>query len=340
MQWFHQQPKALIGIDIDARYIKLIVLTKTTPVTIAYFSVQELPMMVLTENLELKDHATISATLTQLKVNHPALCSEAAIALPGSSVVTKQIILDTHLTDIHLEEQVWLEAGKYFPDLIEDLSLDFHVHGPNETDNSKLDVLLVACRKTSIEQRIAPLVDSHFQVKVVDVDYYALERALRYQLKHHPEYSAEHSYALINFNSRASTLVVVQNDRLLYAHDQSFDTQRLAQKLSQELNWPNFITQREALPSSLTSDAISLLEAGLIGHIRHALQLFMNSATNPIVECLFLAGDCAMIPMIADLLSTQLAQKTLIANPLIAMQINPDVDQQRLSLQAPLLTLC
>ena len=83
-----------------------------------------------------------------------------------------------------------------------------------------------------------------------------------------------------------------------------------------------------------------MLEAGLIGHIRHALQLFMNSATNPIVECLFLAGDCAMIPMIADLLSTQLAQKTLIANPLIAMQINPDVDQQRLSLQAPLLTLC
>lgn len=342
VQWLNKQPKALIGIDIGARYIKVIVLTKAAgnTVEVTYAAIKELPMMVLTEGNELKDHATISATLTQLKLSEPTLCQQAAIALPGSSVVTKNIILPADLSAIALEEQVWFEASKYFPDLIEDLSLDFHIQGPSVTDATKLDILLVACRKTSIEQRLNVLHDSHFQVQIVDVDYYALERSLRHLLSHHVDYQATHVYALIHVNSRSNTLVVIQGERLLYAYDQSFDGQRLLQKLQQSLDWPNIVTAPEQLPADLNEDAEALLQNQLIGPIQHALQLFNTSTAESPINRLFVAGDIAMIPTIATLIQTQTTIPTGIAQPLAHMKIHPQVDKARLEAIAPLLTLC
>lgn len=347
MRWFALPAKTLIGIDISARYIKLLVLGKTPrhdqPIEIQYFAVAELPMMVLTESNDIKEHATISATLLQLKTSANLKCQTVAIALPGSAVVTQQILLARDLTDLQLEDQVWLEAAKHFPDLIEDLSLDFYNNGPAELDDSSWDILLVACRKASIEKRLAVLQDSHLQAQVVDVDYYALERSLRYMLQQDSSVNAGDTVALLNFNSHVSTLIVLQNQRLSYAHDHSFDSQKLLQQLQQQLHWSNILTQTEPLTDDL-NDQTKLLLTGILtenfsGHIQHALQLFhAANQGNPITH-LFLAGDCALIPDIDAYVQQQTGFAVAIANPLVHMRISENLDKNKLLRCAPLFCL-
>lgn len=347
MRWFALPAKTLIGIDISARYIKLLVLSKTPhhdqPIEIQYFAVAELPMMVLTESNDIKEHATISATLLQLKTSANLKCQTAAIALPGSAVVTQQILLARDLTELQLEDQVWLEAAKHFPDLIEDLSLDFYNNGPAELDDASWDILLVACRKASIEKRLAVLQDSHLQVQVVDVDYYALERSFHYMLQQQPANHMDDSAALLNFNSHVSTLIVLQNQRLSYAHDHSFDSQKLMQQLQQQLHWPNILMSTEPLPDDL-DDQAKLLLSGILtenfsGHVQHALQLFhAANQGNPITR-LFLAGDCALIPGIAAFVQQQTGFEVSIANPLAQMRIGEHLDKTQLLRCAPLFCL-
>lgn len=343
MRWLALPTKTLIGIDISARYIKLLVLIKSPhhvqPIEIQHFAVAELPMMVLTENSDIKEHATISATLLQLKANGHLKCQTAAIALPGSAVVTQQILLSQSLTDVQLEDQVWLEAAKHFPDLIEDLSLDFYNNGPAELDPHSWDILLVACRKASIEKRLAVLQSSHLQVQVVDVDYYALERSLRYILQYQPLPHADDTVALLNFNSTTSTLIVLQNQRLSYAHDHSFDSQKLLQQCQQPLHWPNILTQTEPWPSDLHDAATPLLTENFSGHIQHVLQLFHASNQSSSISLLYLAGDCALIPQIDRFVEQQTGFKVSIANPLIQMRTSEHLDKTTLLRYAPLLCL-
>lgn len=344
MRFFALATKTLIGLDIGARYLKLIVLSQnpTSPqsVEVQYYAVVELPMMVLTENNDIKEHATISATLIQLKNDAKLNCHNVAIALPGSAVVTQQIFVARDQTEAQCEDQVWLEAAKHFPDLIEDLSLDFYNNGPAENDDSHWDILLVACRKASMEKRLNILQDSHLQAQVVDVDYYALERSLRYILQQQPLFALNHTYALLHFSAHTSTLVVLQNQRLSYAHDQSFDSQALLLQLQQQLHWPNIITQSELLPETLDEAATQLLSTQLLGHVQHVLQLFHTSNQGDPIEHLFLAGDCALIPSLAALVQLKTGLNASIANPLIQMRIGAGVNQHQLSISAPLLCLC
>ncbi|MCD6048080.1 MAG: hypothetical protein K0S08_1727 [Gammaproteobacteria bacterium] len=341
MLWFKKQAKGLVGIDIDNRYIKYIELDniENQPEVLQY-AITELPMVVLTETNEIKDASTISSALTGLQLTHPTTSNQAAIALPGASVVTKLITLPKDLSDVELENQVWLEAGKNFPDLIEDLSLDFYVNGPANGEEGQLEILLVACRTTSLVKRLEVLKNSNFTAKVVEVDYYCLERALNYILTQQAELDKTKPYALLNFSCRSSTLVAVQNDKLLYAHDHSFESQRLLQKLQQDLQWQNIVLHPPKADASLDPITVSYLDETLISHVRYALDMFYSSKQSGEIQQLFLAGECAIIPGIADLIASHLEMKVAIANPILNMPISKAIDANALQAHAPLLTLC
>jgi type IV pilus assembly protein PilM len=52
------------------------------------------------------------------------------MALPGSAVITKKIIVPAGLRDEELESQVESEANQYIPFAIDEVNLDYQVIGP------------------------------------------------------------------------------------------------------------------------------------------------------------------------------------------------------------------
>ena len=340
MQWIKKPPLSLVAIDMSGRYIKLLELERQDHrLLIRQYAIAELPVMVSTEGNELQNPATISTFLTQLCERAQIQSHQAIVAIRGAAVVTKQIFLNKTLNDHEMEQQAWFEASKNFPDLIEDLSLDFCVRGPAAGEEDKLEMLLVACRKTAVQNLVNMLHEAHFQADVVDVDYYALERALHYLIKQEA-LAQEQTYALLNFGLQSTVLVVVQQGRLLYAYDQVFDGQHLLQKLQEDLHCGDLLLHPEAIQDKFNEATAAPTLEILAEHTHHVLELFYSSKYHTSIQKLFLAGECAIIPELAKTISRRIATEVAIARPTVNMELSATVDAKNLSLIAPAFTLC
>lgn len=338
MLWLKPQLKTLVGIDVSTRYLKLVELEHSQEgVKFLHYAIGTLPITVLSEGNEIKNSATVSTTLLQLREEANIRSSKAAVAMPGSSVVTKRILISKGLGELAMESQVWLEAAKHFPELVEDLSLDFHIEGESPIESEQLDVLLVACRKTSIQKLANILQDSHFDAEVVDVDYYALERALNYILARQPEYDPTQAYAIFNFGTHSTSLVVVRDQQLLYGHDQVFDGQRLLQKVQQELRWGDFILDPSELDPNIDTAIMQNLTEAITSHVHYSLELFYSSVNNVNLRKLFISGDCAIIPKLAELISARSNIETAIVNPFVSFPL--EEKHAKLQTLGPALTL-
>lgn len=339
MRWLKTDSKILIGIDISAHYIKLVELERLGQTfQLIQYAITELPMMVLTENNEIKDSATIGATLSQLQIQYPLKTNKVAISMPGSSVVTKKVTL-VDVPEKNIEARARDEACKSFPELTNDLSLDFCMLQPADKHH-ETSILLVACRLSSLQKRLDILTGSHLHPEVVDVDYYALGRALQYIIKNQADLDPNHTYALLNFTSHASTLVVVKNNQLIYSHEQVFDSQKLLQTLKHRLQWPAILSMRENSYAELDGDSMPVVLDTLMPHISHALELFYSSNQYAGINQLFLAGDCAIIPKLDELVTSNIGIAASIANPILNMTLAPSVSNDNLRVVAPALTLC
>ena len=101
----------------------------------------------------------------------------AASAVSGQTVITKIIYMDVALNEQELASQIEIEADSLIPYPLDEVSLDFESLDINESDPSKINVLLSAARTESVEARVAALEAGGFEAKVIDVESYAISRA-------------------------------------------------------------------------------------------------------------------------------------------------------------------
>ncbi|MGB0204427.1 MAG: type IV pilus assembly protein PilM [Neptuniibacter sp.] len=104
--------------------------------------------------------------------------SSAVTAVPASAVITKNIEMSNAFTEFELEDQIKVEADQFIPYPIDEVALDFEVQGTSKSNVSLNNVLLVACRKTDVEQREDAVSAAGLESAIVDVDTYAVERAM------------------------------------------------------------------------------------------------------------------------------------------------------------------
>ena len=101
-----------------------------------------------------------------------------AVAVAGSAVITKTIEMDAGLSDDEMENQLKVEADQYIPYPLEEVAIDFEVQGYSVRNPERVEVLLAACRKENVEVREAALALAGLNARVIDVEAYALERAM------------------------------------------------------------------------------------------------------------------------------------------------------------------
>ena len=225
-RWLQQRNSHnLVGLDIDSDVIKLLKINSlVTPPVIENFAVQTLPVGAILKN-EIKDENAVVQALNKLFAGADVTKDYVALAIPRSLALIKNVTIDARLNEEEIESRAWVEANRNFPDLIGDIHLDFSIIGSNAQDPKQLDMVLVACRKEQIKPYLEVLKQSDLTPKVLDVNCYALERALSAMLSAPNENPG--AIALLNLNFTLSSLIVTQNNHLIYAHDHSYDGHRL-----------------------------------------------------------------------------------------------------------------
>jgi type IV pilus assembly protein PilM len=337
--WKEQAPRNLIGLDLNAESIKLMLLdTTTAPYTIKYFAQAQLPVGALVKD-EIKKPDQIIPILKSLLQLLPAKQYWAAFAIPRASAIIKNISVDSRLTESEKEARAWVEANRFYPDLVGEIYLDFNVLGINAANPNLLEMILVACRKDQVKPYIELIQQAGMIPKLIDVNCYALERSIKALAK---KDTVEGAIALLNFNGSISSLIVIHQDELIYAHDHSFDGQRLVNLVRKQLNmaeteWNfnhvSFNPAEELAYSTVLKDILS-------AHLRHTFHFFYSSRPQIIIKKLFVAGDLATIPLIAKTIQNEVTIETQIFNPLDSLQIDKMLDPTLLQQNPAASTLC
>ena len=322
----------IVGLDIGSDSIKLLKLKQINDQPqVEGFGVTALPEGIIVKD-EIKNQTALADLIRTLFSQAKIDTQQVAIAIPRSKTIIKNITIDKRLTPEEIESRAWIEANRLFPDLVGDIYLDFFVSGASPQDATQLELVLVACRKDQITPYLNVLNLAKLQAVSVDVDAYALERCLKLMAV-----EVEGAIGLLNLNADRSTLIVVADKSLIYAHDQTYEGQRLRKQINTYLqNKP--VTQGV---DNLFDDTAyqAIFNESLLAHLRHIMQFFYTSRPNVVLKKLILSGDCSSIPFISNFVQKEINVETQLADLTAQLSFAQDVNATLFKAHASTLVL-
>ena len=93
------------------------------------------------------------------------------------------------------------------------------------------------------------------------------------------------------------------------------------------------------LPENYERDLLQPFADNIALEVTRALQFFFTSTPYSRVDQILLAGGCAVIPGLVDVVSTRSQASTLILNPFKGMDLNPGVREKQARLDSPSLVV-
>ncbi len=339
MKLFTRKKPPLVGIDISSSAIKLLELSKTGDhYRVERYAVEPLPQNAVVENA-ITDVEQVGAAVDRALKRSGTRCKNAAVAVAASHVITKTITMPSGLGEAELESQLQLEADHYIPYPLEEVNLDFEVIGPSDANPNEDDVLIAACRKEIVDDYVAVTQRSGLLPAVVDVESYAVESAYTQIAQHMPGGGMESTVAVIDFGATTTHVNVMHNNRSVYTRDHAFGGRQLTEEIQRRYG----LSYEEAglakkvggLPDNYQTDILHPFMEAMAQEAMRALQFFYSSSPFNSVDQILLAGGCAQVPGIDELIANRTGVTSAIANPFTSMSIASRIKPETLSNDAP-----
>ena len=154
-QLFKRTRPPLVGLDISSSAVKLLELSKSgSRYRVESYAVEPLPPNSVVEK-NITDVEAVGEAIRRAVKRSGTRTRHAAVAIAGSSVISKIIPMPAGMSDDDMESQIEFEADQYVPYPLEEVNLDFEVLGPSEKNPDTVDVLLAACRSENVDMRNA-----------------------------------------------------------------------------------------------------------------------------------------------------------------------------------------
>ncbi|WP_027856731.1 type IV pilus assembly protein PilM [Marinobacterium jannaschii] len=333
---FGKKDEAMIGADIGSSAVKLVALSRDKDrVTLEAYAIVPLPPTAVIDG-SVQDVAVVAEAIEQGMRQASYKAGLASVAVPSSTVITKQIEMSSALTELELEDQVRMEASNFIPYPLDEVALDFEIIGPKADAPEVNELLLVACRRDDVEQREDAVGAAGLKCEVVDVDVFAIERA--YPLVHAEELEPGQLVGMVDIGASTLTLYVFQHGKIIYHREQAFGSAELINALSQHTGTETEILEHQLkngeLNSELSAIFIDPFRKTVAQQISRALQLFYSSGVHSSLNRLFLLGGCSAMPQLVEDIADELGITTEKANPFAGMAISPKLVASRLQQDA------
>lgn len=336
---FKKKSTPLLGIDISATAIKLLELSKSGgKYRIESYSVEPLPANSVVEK-NIADTDAVGEAIGRAVKKSGSRTKDGAAAVAGSAVITKIIRMPAELSDDDMESQIQLEADQYIPFPLEEVSMDFEVLGPTEGSEGQVDVLLAASRSENVDLRIAALEVGGLEAKVVDVEAFALENTVSMMAQELFGGGEDQIIAVADVGSAVTTFSVLENLKIVYSREQAFGGAQLTEDIQRRYGLSyeeaGLAKKQGGLPDNYEPEVLQPFKESMAQQISRAQQFFFSSSSIAHIDHLILAGGCASITGIKEIVEAAVGVPTTIANPFASMSLSSKVPAQALSNDAP-----
>ena len=341
---FKTKYPSLIGVDISSTALKLVELAETGKGTyrLERYAIEPLVRDVVADG----NIANLDLVSDALKRAHKRLGSRnrnVALALPSAMVITKKIIVPSGQKEEDLELLVEAEANQYIPFALDEVNLDFQTLGPAPNNPDESEVLIAASRKEKVEDRVAVAEAAGLKPRVMDVESYAMQQAFELIAPTLPASGRDQNIALVDIGAHVTHFYVLRNDQFLFSRDQAFGGNQLTHDIQRAFNLTpdeaESAKKSQGLPENYDQDVLQPFMETLALEVTRALQFFFTSTSYNQVDQIVLAGGCALLPGIDELVAKRAGVATIIANPFANMATSDRIRPRQLAQDAPVLLI-
>lgn len=169
----------MVGVDIGSRLIKVV---QADPGRgpgewrITRAAVGATPDEAVRDGV-IVNRSAVAAALRALFGLAAIEATAATAAISGSSVIVRHVKMP-RMAESVLRKSVRFEAGKYISASVDDSLIEFEITGPVPGEVDKMGVMLVAAPNDMVESRLQTLSEAGVEPVAVDVEAFALQRAL------------------------------------------------------------------------------------------------------------------------------------------------------------------
>ncbi len=347
MPLFGSKKVPTLGLDISSTAVKLLELSRSsgrsgTQYRVESYAVEPLPANAVVE----KNIADVDAVAEAIKAvvrRSGTKARHAAVAVSGSAVITKIISMPASLSVREMEAQIQLEADQYIPYPLEEVNLDFEVLGPSDKNAELVDVLLAASRSENVDDRVTALELAALAPAVVDIEAYAMENACTLLADQWPDRGMEQTIAIADIGATNTTLNVLHSNKIIYTREQNFGGRQLTEEIQRRyglsVEEAGMAKKQGGLPDNYVPEVLDPFKEAMAQQVSRALQFFYSASPYNSVDLVVLAGGCASIPAVDELMEEKIGTPALVANPFASMSVSSRVKAQSLSNDAPSLMI-
>src|SRR5204862_3262278 len=247
--------------------------------------------------------------------------TEAAIAVCGRELIIKKVQRpEVPARDVH--DVVMLEAEHHIPFAIDEVFIDHHTLGRSQ---GQMDVILVAVKKSKVNEYMAVVDQAGFNPLIVDVDGFALGNQWELNFPR----DTDEAVALIDIGAAIMKTNVVRGGATIFARDIPFGGNNYTQAIAQQLKIP--FEQAEA--AKLGRDvgvrweavvpALEAVSRELSLEVQRTFDYFASTAESERIGRIVLAGGCSMLPGLNDYLASNWGIPVELARPFARIAVDP-----------------
>ncbi len=334
--------KPLLGLDISSTTVKLLEFSKQGGgFRVENYAVKPLPVNAVVEK-NINEPEAVAQVLRALVQSSRTKTKDAAVAVSGSSVITKLVEMPGDLSEEQMEAYISTEADQYIPYPLEEVSLDFDIQGPSVKNPDQVEVLLAACRSENVETRVTVLQAAGLQPKVVDVEAYTMERAFEL-IREQLEDQDEQVVAILDIGATMTTLSVLVDGNTIYTREQLFGGKQLTEEIQRRYGLSSeeagLAKKQGGLPDDYETEVLEPFKDAVVQQVTRSLQFFFSSSQYNDVDHIILAGGVASLDGLSGLIEEKLGTPATVADPFANMSIASRVNSASLANDAPSLMI-
>jgi len=335
-----QASPPLVGLDISTSGVRLVelVMVNKSELRLERYATEPLPRGAVVDG-NIENIEQVSEAVRRVWKKSGTKIKNVALGMPPAAVITKKIILPAGMDEGQLEVQVESEASQYIPFALDEVSLDFDVIGPAPNSPDDMEVMLAAARREKVDDRVAVAEAAGLKATVMDIESYAARTALDRLTAQMPQNGAGQIIALFQIGAQVTHISVMLDGETIYEREQPFGGTQLTQDIVRAfgLSFDEAEGKKKSggLPESYAADVLTpFLEAAAL-EVTRAIQFFYTSTPYTRIDQLYLAGGCAMLPGLLDMVANRTKINSAVISPFKGMQLAPGVREQQLRTDAP-----
>lgn len=270
-----------------------------------------------------------------------------ATAVSGKSVIFRFINM-VEMSEDNLTNAIKFEADKYIPFEVDEVQLDtqklMDLPALEEGGQDEMKVLLVAAKRSIVQDQSEMLSDLGLQPASIGVDSFALGNAYELNDIVSPGLAeADHTVALVDIGFSKSSINILRNNVTHFAREVSMGGQDLTNAITRRFGLEPF--EAEALKRDPQEQAMEVQDAvapvldDLGNEINLSFDFFENQFEGEVQE-VYLSGGSVLLPFLEESLEKIFEKRTRVWNPIEGLKVKSDnVDVDGLNQSAPQLAV-